>query len=157
MKKTFAVLAAFTLLFLASCKKTDVSNAPTPTEAITIIPQSAVPAPVVTAFITRFAGATEVEWHRGSSLFHVEFNHSNSRRSASYDDNGHENGEHITCMSGAVPAAVLAAFRLRNPNDSVYEWKLRSDGNWRAHFLRNGVKWETTLSATGTFISEEHY
>ncbi len=156
MKKTFAVLAAFTFLFLASCKKADVTNASNPAEAINVIPQSAVPAPVVTAFTARFAGATEVEWHRNSSLFQVEFNHSSRRHSASFDDNGHHNEDHITCMSGAVPAVVLAAFRTRNPNDSVYEWKLTSDGKWKAHFNRNGVKWETTFSATGTFISEEH-
>ena len=154
MKKTFAILAAFTLLFLASCKKADVP--PTTTEAITIIPQSAVPAAVVTAFTARFAGASELEWHKSGSLFHVEFNHNSQRHSASFDDKGTENEEHITCLTGAVPAVVLDAFRARNANDSVYEWKLGSDGNWKAHFNRNGVKWETTFSPTGTFIDEEH-
>lgn len=156
MKKTFAVLAAFTFLFFISCKKTDTTSGTTTTEAITVIPQSAVPAVVVTAFTSRFAGATELEWHKSGSLFQVEFNHSSQRHSASFDDSGHENEEHITSITGAVPAAVLAAFRARNGNDNVYEWKLTSDGNWKAHFTRNGVKWETTFSATGTFIAEEH-
>jgi hypothetical protein len=154
MKKTFAILAAFTLLFLVSCKKADVTS--TSAEAITIIPQSAVPAAVVTAFISTFSGASELEWHKSGSLFHVEFNHNNQRHSASFDDNGHENEEHITSLTGAVPAVVLAAFRTRNANDNVYEWKLTTDGNWKAHFNRNGVKWETTFSSAGTFIAEEH-
>jgi hypothetical protein len=154
MKKTFAILAAFTLLFFTSCKKADVTS--TSTEAITVIPQSAVPAAVVTAFTARFAGASELEWHKSGGLFHVEFNHDSQRHSASFDDSGHENEEHITSLSGAVPAVVLTAFRTRNPNDSVYEWKLTTDGNWKAHFNRNGVKWETTFGPTGTFISEEH-
>lgn len=131
MKKTFAILAAFTLLFLASCKKADVTNTSATAEAITIIPQSAVPAAVVTAFTTKFSGASELEWHKSGSLFHVEFNHNSQRHSASFDDSGNENEEHITCLTGAVPAVVLAAFRTRNANDSVYEWKLTSDGNWK--------------------------
>lgn len=156
MKKKLAILAACTFLFLASCKKADIINGSTPAEAISVIPQSAVPALVVSAFTARFSGATEVEWHRRGSLFQAEFNHNNQRHSASFDDNGHENEEHVTCMTGAVPAVVLAAFRTRNPIDNVYEWKLTRDGNWKAHFTRNGVNWETTFSATGTFISEEH-
>lgn len=154
MKKIFAILAVFTLLFLTSCKKAD-TNTSTAAEAITIIPQSAVPTVVVTAFTATFSGASELEWHKSGSLFHVEFNHNNQRHSASFDDSGHENEEHITCLTGAVPAVVLAAFRIRNANDSVYEWKLTSDSNWKAHFNRIGVKWETTFSATGTFIAEE--
>lgn len=157
MKKTLAALLVFALISFASCQKADTSTTPTTTSGtITVIPQSAVPAAVVSAFSASFSGATEVEWHRSGSLYQAEFNHSGQRHSSSYDDSGHETEHHVTCTSGAVPQAVLTAFRARNPNDNVWEWKLTSNGDWKAHFTRNGVQWETTFSATGTFIKEEH-
>jgi hypothetical protein len=51
---------------------------------------------------------------------------------------------------------VLNAFRAKYPNDNVYEWSLKNDGSWKAHFNRNTVKWEVLFSATGAFIKEEH-
>ncbi len=157
MKKTFAVLTAFTLLFFVSCQKADTTAAsPSTPQTITVIPQSAVPAAVVSTFTANFAGATEVEWHRSGNLFQAEFNHASQRHSASYDDSGHESEHHVTCINAAVPQSVLTAFRTRNPNDNVWEWKLTNNGDWKAHFIRNGVQWETTFSATGTLIKEEH-
>ncbi len=161
MKKTFVVLAAFTLLFFASCQKADTTAAsptatsPTATGSITVIPQSAVPAAVVATFTASFAGASEVEWHKNGNLFEAEFNHMSQRHSASYDNSGHQSEHHVTCTSATVPQVVLTAFRTRNPNDNVWEWKLTSNGNWKAHYARNGVQWETTFSASGIFIKEE--
>ncbi len=156
MKKTFTVLAAFTLLFFVSCQKADTTAAsPTTPQTITVIPQSAVPPAVVATFTANFSGATEVEWHKSGSTFQAEFNQLSQRHSASFDDSGHQSEHHVTCINAAVPQVVLTAFRTRNPNDNVWEWKLTNNGTWKAHFARNGVQWETTFSATGTFISEE--
>ncbi len=157
MKKTIAVVTVFSFLFFVSCKKVDVTGAlQTPTEAIAVIPLSAVPAVVLTAFTANFAGATEVEWHKSSNLFQAEFNRTSQRHSASFDDRGNESEHHVICINSAVPQSVLTAFRNRNPNDDVTEWKLTSNGTWKAHFSRNAVQWETIFSATGVFISEEH-
>jgi hypothetical protein len=155
MKNKF-LLSAIGFLFLFACKKAD-DNVGTTDQQITVIPQSSVPTAVLNSFNSSFSGATEVEWHKSSNLFESEFHHSNQRHLASFDDNGNKKSHSISCSSGPVPAVVLAAFRATHPNDNVYEWKLRSDGNWKAHFMRGTVKWETTYTAAGVFVKEEHY
>jgi len=156
MKMKLLVSAAvFSLLAFSSCKK-DNSPAGTNPEAITVVAQSAVPAAIVASFTSSFAGATEVEWHKSSNHFEVEFNHQNQHHVCGFDDNGHESSHRISCTTGTVPAVVLAAFRARYPNDTVTEWSVKNDGSWQAHFNRNGVIWEALFSANGTFIKEEH-
>ena len=56
---------------------------------------------------------------------------------------------------GTPPQAVLTAFVTKFGNVPVRQWKLRSDGTWRAHFTRNGVAWEATFTATGTLVKSE--
>lgn len=53
------------------------------------------------------------------------------------------------------PAAVQNAFVANFGNAAVSQWKLRSDGTYRAHFMRNGVAWEATFSASGTLVKSE--
>ena len=53
------------------------------------------------------------------------------------------------------PAAVLAAFQARFGNVAVRQWKLRSNGNWRAHFMRNGIAWEATFTPAGMLVKSE--
>ncbi len=53
------------------------------------------------------------------------------------------------------PQVVLNAFTANFGNVSVRQWKLRSDGTWRAHFTRNGVAWEATFTASGTLVKSE--
>ncbi len=53
------------------------------------------------------------------------------------------------------PQAVLNAFAANFGNTPVRQWKLRSDGTWRAHFTRNGVAWEATFTASGTLVKSE--
>lgn len=155
--KLLVSAAIFSLLAFSSCQKADTTTpATTNPQAITIVPQSAVPAATVASFTASFAGATEVEWHKTGNNFEVEFNHQGQRHHAGFDDNGHQSSHSVTCINGVVPAVVLAAFRASHPNDNVYEWSLQNDGSWKAHFYRNTVKWETTYSAAGTFIKEEH-
>jgi len=148
--------AIFSLMAFTSCQKATPTPAAINPEAITVVPQSAVPAAIVASFNSSFAGATEVEWHKSNNHFEVEFNHQNLRQHSSFDDNGHESSHSVSCTSGPVPAVVLAAFRARYPNDNVFEWSLQNDGSWKAHFTRNSVRWETSFSAAGTFIKEEH-
>lgn len=53
------------------------------------------------------------------------------------------------------PAAVLNAFTAQFGNVTVTQWKLRSDGTYRAHFMRNGIAWEATFTASGTLVKSE--
>ncbi len=53
------------------------------------------------------------------------------------------------------PPIVVASFRAIFGNAPVYQWKLRSNGQWRAHFLRNGVRWEATFTSTGVLVKSE--
>ncbi len=55
----------------------------------------------------------------------------------------------------APPAAVAKSFISIFGNLPVQQWKLRSDGNWRAHFLRNGIAWEATFTSAGTLVKSE--
>jgi hypothetical protein len=152
MKNTlFLALAAG--LFITSCKKSDAIDDKGTAQ---IIASSSVPAAVLTTFNTQFSGATEVEWQREDNThFRSQFNHNSSRNEARFDDSGHHLSTTQQCSS-AVPAVVLNAFRAQFPNDSVYEWKLNNDGTWKPHFMRGTVKWEVTISATGTIIKVEH-
>jgi hypothetical protein len=158
-------LFATCLVFAVSCKKsTDVALITPAQSVVTPISQSVVPAAVTNTFNSRFSGATQVEWfsvssssNSSSSEFEVEFNHSNQRHGARYDNSGTEKRHSISCIEAPVPQVVLTAFRSTHPNDNVYEWKLRNDGTWKAHFMRGSVKWEATYTAAGVLIKEEHY
>ena len=123
----------------------------------TVIAASSVPDVVVSSFNSSFAGSTEVEWHKkGEHAFEVEFNQENERHEAEFDDNGHESSHSVICTDGAVPSAVLTAFRNAFPADNVFEWKLNSDGSWKAHFMRGAVQWEATYTADGSQLKVEH-
>ena len=154
--KLLVALTICSLMAFTSCKKEDPTAATNNPQAITVVAQTAVPAAIVASFNASFAGATEVEWHKSSNHFEVEFNHQGQRHNCGFDDSGHQSSHSVSCTTAIVPAAVLAAFRAKYPNDSVYEWSQKNDGSWQAHFLRNNVKWEALFSATGTFIKEEH-
>jgi hypothetical protein len=161
--KLFLFVTCF--VFAVSCKKSDDAALQTASQSVVApITQSAVPAPVVNAFSSNFPSATQVEWFTISSSsssssreFEVEFNHFSQRHGARYDDNGNQKRHSITCTDGPVPTIVLNAFRSTHPNDIVYEWKLRNDGTWKAHFMRGTVKWEATYTAAGVLVKEEYY
>jgi hypothetical protein len=117
---------------------------------------------VVSTFNTRFSSATKVEWFSTTSSsntqkkeYEVEFNHSSQRHSAGFEDNGTERHHSISCLTAPVPQVVLTAFRSTHANDLVYEWKLRNDGTWKAHYMRGTVKWEATYTAAGVLVKEE--
>jgi hypothetical protein len=142
------------LSILVSCSKqgTEMNDGSTPA----FINASAVPAGARTAFNSDFSGADGVEWQRNSSnSFTVQFNHSSQRHSAGYDDNGRRSSHHIICTDGPVPQVILDAFRQQYPADTVYEWKLRNDGTWKAHIMRGAVKYEATFSAAGVLLKFE--
>jgi hypothetical protein len=153
MKNT--IFLAFTALGLAftACKKSDDIAT---TGTAQIIPASSVPAAVLQTFNTMFSGATQVEWQREDNThFRSQFNHKNSRNESRFDDSGHHLSTSQQC-SAPVPAVVLNAFRAQFPNDSVYEWKLMADGNWKPHFMRGSVKWEAIITPAGVIIKVEH-
>ena len=155
MKKILFVAVSSLLLF--ACKK-DVANTNNSNGSISVIPSSSVPQEVLNAFNSSFSSASETEWEHNSSddSFICQFNMDDQRHEARFDDHGHQSSHNVICLDAAVPAAVLDAFRTNFPTDIVYEWKLNTDGTWKAHFLRNGVKWEVTFTAEGTQIKVEH-
>lgn len=61
----------------------------------------------------------------------------------------------IESIKATPPAAVLNSFTSLFGNSPVRQWKLRSDGNWRAHFLRNGIAWEATFTPAGVLVKSE--
>jgi len=61
----------------------------------------------------------------------------------------------IESIKATPPAAVMNSFVSIFGNVPVRQWKLRSDGNWRAHFLRNGIAWEATFTAAGVLVKSE--
>jgi hypothetical protein len=60
-----------------------------------------------------------------------------------------------TIVQAAPPQAVLNAFATLFGNAPVRQWKLRSNGNWRAHFTLNGVAWEATFTPAGVLVKSE--
>lgn len=155
-------LIASCAILATSCKKATDDVVPSQDQSVTAIGQSSVPSAVVSRFNSSFSGASQVEWFSVSSSssqssreFEVEFNHSSQRHDARYDDNGNQRSHSISCIDGPVPQAVLTAFRSTHPNDNVYEWKLRNDGTWRAHYMRGAIKWEATYTPAGVLIKEE--
>ncbi len=155
-------LIATSLIFAVSCKKS--TDAILPQDQTTFVPvaQSSVPTQVVNTFNSRFTGATQVEWFSVSSSnnssskeFEVEFNHTSQRHEARFDDSGVEKHHSVTCLDAPVPQIILTAFRSTHPNDNVYEWNLRNDGTWKAHYMRGTVKWEATYTAAGVLVKEE--
>lgn len=58
-------------------------------------------------------------------------------------------------LKAAPPAAVLNSFISIFGNLPVRQWKLRSNGDWRAHFMNNGIAWEATFRPDGTLVKSE--
>jgi hypothetical protein len=154
--KNIVILVAFGIFSLTACTKSAVDNSSSSAGTANVVAASSVPSAVITSFNSSFSGATQVEWQRNSSSsFTSQFNLANQRHDASFDDNGHQSSHSIICLDAPVPQAVLDAFRQRYATDNVYEWKLTSTGEWKAHFMRGTIKYEATFSATGIFIKFE--
>lgn len=152
MFKLILSFACFTVLLFSCTKNADNS---TLSDTASIVPASSVPQEVLSSFSSSFSGSSEVEWrHHSNDDFSSQFNQSGQRHEARFDDKGH-NSSHKVISLTAVPKAVLDAFATQFPTDVVYEWNLRSDGTWRAHYMRGTVKWEATFSATGTLLKNE--
>ena len=153
--KKIIFIAAISTLFISACTKSAVESN-NGSNINSVVDASAGPLATKTSFSNEFIGASGIEWQRNSSnSFTVQFNQSNQRHDACYDDSGHRSSHSIICINAPVLQVVLDAFRLRFPTDNVYEWKLNSDNTWKAHFLRSGVKYEATFSATGTLLKFE--
>ena len=54
-----------------------------------------------------------------------------------------------------VPASLKEAFRLKFPDVSKVEWKLKSDHNYEAEFKRNGVEVAAKFDANGRWLETE--
>ena len=61
----------------------------------------------------------------------------------------------VTSVTAGPPAAVISSFHSIFGNPVVSEWKARSHGQWRAHFVRNGIAWEATFTSSGALIKSE--
>lgn len=154
MKNTILLIALVMMAFV-SCKK-EVAGTNN-TGSVNIISAADVPSAVIASFNSSFSSATETEWHHDNDdSYSCQFNMDDKRHEAQFDDNGHQSAHSIICLDGAVPNAVLNAFRNTYPNDNVYEWKLTNDNTWKAHFMRGSVKWEVTINNSGTIVKTEH-
>ncbi len=71
------------------------------------------------------------------------------------EDNPNGGGGNNIAAS-AVPAAVMSVFNSRYPDASQTQWKLLSDGTYKAEFFRGASKWQVIFKADGTIIKEEH-
>lgn len=152
MKSKFLALALLVFIF-SSCKKSGVSSSAT--DNGTVVASSSVPSQVISSFNSSFSGATEVEWrHHSNDDFSSDFNLSGQRHRARFDDKGHQSNHEVICLA-AVPQTVLDAFKTKFPGEVVFEWKLTSDGNWKAHYMKGTVKWEATFSAAGALLKNE--
>ncbi|HEY6915980.1 MAG TPA: hypothetical protein VI413_14980 [Paludibacter sp.] len=56
----------------------------------------------------------------------------------------------------SVPSAVLSAFSTRYPSATQVQWKLLSDGTYKAEFFIGSVKWQAIFTASGTLVKEQH-
>lgn len=79
-----------------------------------------------------------------------------------FTDNTTASASSATAAKGGVedknvtpPQAVLNAFKSKFGNVVVRQWKLRSDGTYRAHFTNKGILWEATYKANGTLVKSE--
>jgi hypothetical protein len=52
----------------------------------------------------------------------------------------------------SVPSTVLSAFNTHYPNATQVQWKLLSDGTYKAEFLIGNVKWQAIFTASGTWL-----
>ena len=155
MKNTI-ILAAFAAISFTACSKSAIDDNTTGNGNANVVDASAVPQAARTSLASNFSGATSVEWQRhSSSSFEAQFNYSSERHSAGFDDSGNQTSHSVICIDGPVPQVVLDAFRQRFPTDNVYEWKLRNDGTWKAHFMRGSLKYEATYSAAGALLKFE--
>lgn len=155
MKNTI-IITVFAAMTLTACSKSAIEDNSNGSGTANVVDASSVPAAARTALASNFNGATSVEWQRhSSSSFEAQFNHSSQRHSAGFDDSGNQTSHSVICTDGPVPQVVLDAFRQRFPSDNVYEWKLRNDGTWKAHFMRGSLKYEATYTAAGALLKFE--
>jgi hypothetical protein len=152
--KNKILLALLIVFSLSACTKSSDDNTGG-SNSITVIPATSVPQAARTTFSTNFPGATEVEWHKSGSTFVSQFNQSSQRHEAGFDDSGHQSSHSVICLDAPVPQVVLDAFRQNFATDNVYEWKLTSNGSWKAHIMRGSVKYEATFSAAGALLKFE--
>jgi hypothetical protein len=55
-----------------------------------------------------------------------------------------------------IPMAVLSAFNTRYAGAAKIEWKLLSDGTYKAEFFISSVKWQAIFTSGGTLVKQEH-
>ncbi len=57
--------------------------------------------------------------------------------------------------TSGTPAAVLAAFAAKYPNETSPEWQRDRNDSYEAHFKQDGEKLRADFTATGTWIETE--
>ncbi len=154
MKKEI-ILCCLSFVILFACTK-NADDYGSSTTGSMVVSEASVPGAVLNTFNADFGTSTEKEWRHKDDTFICQFNLGGQRHEAEFESDGHEDSHTLICVEAAVPQVVLNAFLSAYANDIVYEWKLNNDNNWKAHFLRSGVKYEVTISADGDIIKSEH-
>ena len=80
---------------------------------------------------------------------------SDSTASSTSSGSSSRGGGGIEDRNVTPPKAVLNAFVAKFGNVPVREWRLRSDGTYRAHFTNKGILWEASFKADGTLVKSE--
>ncbi|WPU91561.1 hypothetical protein SNE25_19790 [Mucilaginibacter sabulilitoris] len=141
MKKSTLILAIAALAF-ASCRKTDG-----------VAPVSSTPD--VNTVASKHGGADD-------NINHDANDDNLPKHSGADDGVKHDaNDDNLPKHSGkddrniTVPTKVTAAFNKLYPGSVIREWKLTSDGLYKAHFTRKGVAYEASFKANGTLVKIE--
>lgn len=95
-----------------------------------------------------------------SSCDKVVSSPSNDSSSSFGDDNsrkggGSGSGGGTNISASSVPAAVMSSFKSQFPAATNTEWKKLDNGNYKAQFYVNGVKWEVVYSPAGVQLKLE--
>lgn len=69
--------------------------------------------------------------------------------------NGSSTGVEDNVKVVNLPAAVQDAFNSRYSGATNIEWKVLSNGNYKAQFFLGGVRWEAIFTPTGTLVKQE--
>ena len=96
----------------------------------------------------------------GNEEIHHGGGNDDSNHGSGNDDSNHGSGNDDNNNGGDhtnnVPDAVLSAFNSLYTDATNIEWKLLTNGNFKAEFFRSAVKWQTTFTPSGTVVKEEH-
>ncbi|RYZ94982.1 MAG: hypothetical protein EOP47_26725 [Sphingobacteriaceae bacterium] len=144
MKKSILTFAMAAVL-LASCKKADDVTPAATTESATLAVNSNA----------KHSGTDDAAKKTGADDNQPKHSGTDdaAKKGGTDDNQPKHSGNDEKAIS--VPAKVTAAFNQKFAGAKVREWKLASNGLYKAHFSGRGANWEASFKADGTFVKVE--